>query len=329
MAASDISHIYYPCSFLVGTTGKIVTISSKHGSIRSASLKFVQARSKNSIIAFRVNLTRSCEGALVSDAATFPNGSYTYRLIGTDIDGVPFEYNARRIVTYRQPDVGQFSFKPIKNIAVEIDTDEVANIDYDFTNRGAYDTNFDFIVNAPESVAVHVEPSSSLVAAGTTVKLQVFLHVIDYRTIKRSTLHTINVTAQISCTGQQIQAPSRSITYRQPDSGEFSFNAVGSLALEMDTDEIMKLEYNFTNRGAYNKTFNFSVNTPEGFATRIDPSNSLVAAGTTIKVQVLLRVIHSSIKRGTLYTVSVMMSTISTGQHISIQAPTRLLLIVS
>ena len=312
-----------PCSFLVGTTGKIVIISSKHASIQSASLNFVQARSRNSTTAFRVNLTRGCEGALVSDAVTFPNGSYTYRLVGTDINGVPFDYNTKRIVTYRQPDVGQFSFKHIESLAVEINTEEVTNIEYDFTNRGAYDTNFDFIVNPVEGLAAHIEPSSLLVAAGSTVKLQVLLRAIDCRTIKQG---TVNVTAQLSCTGQQIQAPSRSITCQQP---EFSFDAIGTLALEMDRDEIVKLEYNFTNRGAYNKTFNFSVNAPEGFATRIDPSSSLVAAGTTVKLQVLLRVIHSSIKRGTLHTVNIMMSTISTGKQISIQAPTRSLFIVS
>ncbi len=275
-----------------------------------------------------MNLTRGCEGALVSDAVTFPNGSYTYRLVGTDIDGVPFEYNTKRIVTFGQSDVGEFSFEPIVSSVVEMDTDEVTNIEYDFTNRGAYDTNFDFTVNAPEGLVAHIEPSSSLVAAGTTIKLQMFLRVIDCRAImiRRSIVHTVDVTAQISCTGQQIQAPSRSITYRQPDNGDFLFNALGSLALEMDRDEIVKLEYNFTNRGAYNKTFNFSVNAPEGLATHIDPSNLLVSAGATVKVQVLLRVIHSFVKRGTLHTVNVM-STICNGQKI--QAPARSLLIVS
>jgi hypothetical protein len=207
-----------------------------------------------------------------------------------------------------------------------MDTDEVAKIEYDFTNRGAYDTNFDFIVNAPEGLAAHIEPSHSLVAAGTTVKLQVILRVINCRAIKKSTVHSVNATAQISCTGQQIHASSRSIAYRKPDSGEFSFSTIGSLALEMDRDEIVKLEYNFTNRGAYNKTFNFSVNAPEGFDARIEPSNLLVSVGATVKVQVLLHVIHSSIKRGTLHTVNVM-STICNGQKI--QAPARSLLIVS
>ena len=301
-------------------------ISSKHGSIQSAFLNFVQAKSRNSTTAFRVNLARGCKGALVSDAVTLPNGSYTYRLVGTDIDGVSFEYNTKRIVTYRQPDVGQFLFESIISSLVEIDTDDVATIEYDFTNRGAYDTNFDFIVNSSEGLAALIEPSSLLVAAGTTVKLQVLLRIIDCHTVKRSTIETVNLTAQISCTGQQIQAPSILVTYRQPGNGEFSFDAVGSLALEIDRDEIVKLEYNFTNRGAYNKTFTFSVNAPEGFATRIDPSSSSVAPGTTVNVQVLLRVIHSSIKRGTLYAVNVT-STICTGQQV--QAPTRSLVIVS
>lgn len=298
-------------------------ITSKHDTIQSASVEFVQARNKYSTITVtRANLTKGCEGTLVSDVLTFPNGSFTYRLVGTDIDGIPFKYNSKHIVTFRQSDVGEFSFNPDTSSAVEMDTDEIVKLEYDFTNRGAYDTNFDFFVNTPEGLASNIEPSSLLVAAGATIKLNVFLRVTDCP-IKRS---TVNVTAQVSCTEQQIQAPVRSVTYRQPNNGEFSFEPVGSLAFEMDRDEILKLEYNFTNMGAYNKTFNFSANAPEGFITRIDPSSLLVAAHTTVKLQVLLRVINSSIKRGTLHAVNVT-STICTGRQI--QAPMRSVLIVS
>ena len=228
-------------------------------------------------------------------------------------------------MTFRQPDVGGFSFEPVINSAVEMDTDEIVKLEYDFANRGAYGTNFNFYVNANEGLAANIEPSSLLVAAGATVKLNVFLRVTDCP-IKQSIIHTVNVTAKVSCTEQQIQAPVRSVTYRQPDNGELSFQPVGSLVLEMDRDEILKLEYNFTNMGAYNKTINFSTNTPEGFATRIDPSSLVVAARATVKLQVLLRVIHSSVKRGTLHAVNVT-STICTGQQI--KAPTRSILIVS
>ena len=327
----SIMHAYYIiviCSFLIiiiGTAGRIVIITSKLSSIQSAYLDFVPRRSGSSTIMPRVNLTKGCEGTLVSDVLTFPNGSYTYHITGTDIDGVPFKYHSKRIVTYRQPIAGEFSFEPVASLAVEMDTDEIAKIEYDFTNRGAYDTNFDFIVNTPDGLATRIDPSSLLVAPGTTVKLQVSLHVIDCP-IKRGTLHTVKVTAQISCTEQQIQAPTRSVTYRQPENGEFLFEPVGSIGLEMDRDEIVKLDYKFTNRGTYNKTFKFLVNAPEGLATHIDPSNLLVAAGVTVKLQVLLRVIHSSIKRGTLHTVNV--TAIScTGQQI--QAPAKSVFIVS
>ena len=261
-------------------------ITSKHDSIRSASLHIVQARSTDTTTTIRANLTKGCEGALVSDVFNFPSGSYTYHLVGTDIDGVPFKYNTKHMATYRLPDFGELSFEPVGNLATEMDRDKIMKLEFSFTNRGPYNTNFNFLVNAPESLATCIEPSNSLIAAGATIKLQVQVCVIDCTHIEQGTLHTINVTAKISCTGQQIQAPTRLITYRQPDIREFSFEPVGKLAIEMDRDEITKLEFNFTNRGAYNETFNFSVNTPEGLATRIDPSNLLVAAGTTVKLQV-------------------------------------------
>ena len=197
--------------FNIGTTGRIVIITSEFSSIRSASLDFVQARSKNSTITVRVNLTKGCEGALVSDVLTFPNGSYTYRMIGTDIDGVPFKYNSKRVVTFRQPDdIGEFSFEPVTSLALEMDRDEIVTLDYNFTNRGTYNKTFNFSVNASEGLATRIDPSSLLVAAGATVKLQVLLRV-THSSIKRGTLHTVNVTATISCTGQQIQAPTRSV----------------------------------------------------------------------------------------------------------------------
>ena len=80
----------------------------------------------------------------------------------------------------------------------------------------------------------------------------------------------------------------------------------------MERDEILMLSFNFTNHWTYSTNFNFTGNTPlppDGFASLVKPQYTLVVAGGTVKVEMLVCVIHQSIKQGTMHRVSVSAST--------------------
>ena len=111
------------------------------------------------------------------------------------------------------------------------------------------------------------------------------------------------------------------VTFHGPDLEAFSFKSTG---VEMDIDGI-KLDFNLINHWTYDLYFDFSGNAPEGFAIRVDPLNALIVAGGSAKVQMLLRVIHSSIWRESLHTLSISASTCS-GHMLS---TTRVIAIVS
>ena len=185
-------------------------ISSDHNLIQSALLNIVD---RSGIIVKHINLTKDCKGykAFFSDAVTFPSGSYFYRLVGVDIDGVAFRYDVKERITYRQPDIGAFSFVPLGGLAVEVDVDESVTLEYNFTNRWKYNTNFSFTGCAPDGFSSSIEPEHALVTAGGAVKVQLLVRVVS-PSIRPGTSHTVmNVTAT-TCSGHQIHAPSRTVT---------------------------------------------------------------------------------------------------------------------
>ena len=98
------------------------------------------------------------------------------------------------------------------------------------------------------------------------------------------------------------------ITFQPPD---FEFKVIGGATVEMDRDEIIKVDFNLTSHWTYDIHFNFSGDIPEGFAVHVEPLNALLLAGGSVKVEVLLRVIHSSIRWGSFHTMSVSASTCS------------------
>ena len=203
--------------FSVGTSENIIVISSDHEHIQSAALNIVD---RSGIVIKHINLTKGCKGykAFFSDSVTFPSGSYFYDFVGMDTDGVAFEYPSRERITYQQPDVEAFSFKPFGGLAVEMDLDGNVTLKYNFTNNWKYHSNFSFSVSMPESdgFSFSIEPKDALVTAGGSVKVQLLIRVIDSSSISSGTSYAVNVTAT-TCSGQQIHAPTRTVIIQVSD----------------------------------------------------------------------------------------------------------------
>ena len=196
--------------FSAGISEKIVIITSDYALIQSATLNIVDS---DGIIIKHINLIKG-DGAFVSDAVTFPSGSYFYQFTGIDIDGIAFKYDRRERITFMPPDIGAFSFIPLGELAVEIDLESSMTLEYNFTNHWKYDTNFSFSGSVPDGFSSRIEPEHALVIAGGSVKVQQLLpiHVID-QSIKPGTSHSVNITAS-TCSDQQIDAPTKIVTIK-------------------------------------------------------------------------------------------------------------------
>ena len=107
---------------------------------------------------------------------------------------------------------------------------------------------------------------------------------------------------------------------------DVSFRSNESSVIEMERDEISKINFNFTNNWMYDAHFNFTGHVPNGFINIIKPPYALVVAGGSLSVQMLLRVVHTSISGGTSHNVSV--STSSCGSEM-IQNASKTVVIVS
>ena len=202
--------------YAAGTSENIIVISSDHKHIQSASLNIVD---RSGTVIKHVNLTKGCKDykAFISDAVTFPSGSYFYHLVGTDIDGVAFEYPSTERITYQQPNIEAFSFKPFGGLAVEMNLEGSVTLEYSFTNNWKYRSNFSFSGCMPDVFSFSIEPEHTLVTAGGSVKVQLLIRVIDGSSISSGSSHAVNVTAT-TCSGQQIHAPTRTITIQVSDS---------------------------------------------------------------------------------------------------------------
>ena len=183
-------------------------ISSDHDLIRSATLNIVDS---DGIIIEHKNLIKG-KGAFISDAVTFPSGSFFYQLTGIDIDDIAFKYNRRERITFAPPDIGAFSFIPLEELAVEMDLESSKTLEYNFINRWKYDTNFSFSGSVPDGFSYSIEPEHALVVAGGAVKVQLLVRVID-QFIKPGTSYSVNITAA-TCSDQQIDAPTKIITIK-------------------------------------------------------------------------------------------------------------------
>ena len=130
-------------SYNVGTAGKIAVFSSANYSMEYATLNLVNEAEN---ILKHVSLIKECSGALVSDTVTFPTGSFSYYLVGTDTSGIAFNsYHMKQQVTFQQP---HFDYDSVLSFdahsAVEMDIDEIFTLNFNFTNHWTYSTYFNF-----------------------------------------------------------------------------------------------------------------------------------------------------------------------------------------
>ena len=195
-------------SYNVGTAGKIAVFSSANYSMEYATLNLVNEAEN---ILKHVSLIKECSGALVSDTVTFPTGSFSYYLVGTDTSGIAFNsYHMKQQVTFQQP---HFDYDSVLSFdahsAVEMDIDEIFTLNFNFTNHWTYSTYFNFTGNTPAGFANLVRPQYALVVAGGSVKIEMLVRII-HPSIKRGTAHTVSVSASI-CYGDAVKSASRTV----------------------------------------------------------------------------------------------------------------------
>ena len=109
----------------------------------------------------------------------------------------------------------------------------------------------------------------------------------------------------------------KQVAFEPPEfqSSDFSLSSNESSVVEMDRDEILKMNFIFTNNWMHNTYFNFTGSVPNGFINSIRPPYALVPVGASVNVEMLLRIVHSSINRGTSHRVT--LSTSSCGSNIT------------
>lgn len=84
-----------------------------------------------------------------------------------------------------------------------------------------------------------------------------------------------------------------------------SFAHADGLAIEMEKDEILKMNFTFINSWKYDAYYNFTGSAHSGFRYLIRPAYALVPAGGQVNVEMMLRLTDQSIKRGTSHSVNI------------------------
>ena len=95
------------------------------------------------------------------------------------------------------------------------------------------------------------------------------------------------------------------LPHARVQSSDVSFSSSESSMIEIERDEISKINFNFTNNWMYDAYFNFTGHVPNGFISIVKPPYALVVAGGSLRVEMLIRVVHTSISGGTFHNVSV------------------------
>ena len=151
-----------------------------------------------------------CRGVLVSDDVIFPEGSFTYHLVGRDTGGNEFSYNTRNNVTFVSniPFLSRFSVVETSSSEKTINLFKALNLTYIFLNSNLYASGFSLSTGeALPGLTKRVYPERVVVPGGGTATAVVQLAVTN-ENATTGTGRDITLTASNDCltltTGKQV-----------------------------------------------------------------------------------------------------------------------------
>ena len=184
---------------------RIAILTSVIDDIGSVMLSIVNITDNK--VLMQLNLTKECSGYLVSNHTSIPEGSFSYHLVGTDTQGVAFNYNMKKQVRFDSPHFhsSDFSLSNNESSVIEMGRDEILKMKFTFTNKGIHDTSlcalhgtyFNFTGSVPNGFINSIRPPYALVAVGASVNVEMLLRVV-HSSINRGTSHKVTLSTSPS-----------------------------------------------------------------------------------------------------------------------------------
>ena len=174
--------------------------------IGSAVLNLVNVTDNRVLI--QLNLTKECSGYFVSNHTSIPEGSFSYHLAGTDIEGATFNYDMKKKVRFEQPHFqsSDFSLSSNESSVIEMDRDALLKLNFTFTNKRIHDirsahsslcdTYFNFTGSVPNGFINYIRPPYALVAGGASVQVEMLLRIL-HSSINRGTSHRVTLSTSL------------------------------------------------------------------------------------------------------------------------------------
>lgn len=98
-----------------------------------------------------------CGGTFVTDELSFPQGTFTYEIEGTDTNGVPFKYDRKETVVFESK-ASMYELSADTSL-INVDVGEKFKVVYTLKNKGKYCTSFNVKVPKVEGFEIEVLPS--------------------------------------------------------------------------------------------------------------------------------------------------------------------------
>ena len=172
-------------------------ISNRAALVESARLEFTDVAGT----VLRSVPVSVCDGVLVTDDMIFPEGSFTYHLVGRDTGGNEFSYNTRNNVTFVSniPFLSRLSLVGTGNSKVTINRFETLNLTYSFQNSNLYASGFSLSTGeALPGFSKRVYPERVVVPGGGTATVVVRVAVTS-ESVAIGTTRNITLTASNDC----------------------------------------------------------------------------------------------------------------------------------
>lgn len=178
---------------MTGTSGKVALTTSHASEISSLSLNEMDSNGVQQIIP----LTK-CSNAFTT-SYRFRPGSFNYHLLGTDTNGIKFDYNLNKTATFRRNGSGLYQFQALNRSEITIEYTEQFSCQYRIQselNIGA--TNFTFTLLGGEGFASSVDPTSVFLLPQQSHTITLTSRVNSGRIAGGST-HGITLRAENGC----------------------------------------------------------------------------------------------------------------------------------
>jgi len=184
-------YIIYYFKITIGSSGRLLIVTSKANFFSTAIINLL-ASSRDIVQSGELSI---CDQGLFT-AMTYPSGTYTLQITGTDTLGSPLSYTLPRSTTFPTGDY-DLEFQEPGESSFDVTDSTTLISSLNVGNSNSYPSTFSFTGEMPGFI-VTVSPASALIPANGNVSIEITTVVGDVTLIEGSS-HTLSVEASNGC----------------------------------------------------------------------------------------------------------------------------------